>query len=277
MKGRLRIIVGSLAATALAVPAVAAQAGAATPAAKIIGAHSLNWAQDSATFGPFKDDRIFYPGNPPASFAGTAGDKLPAGVTAVISYKTPTTNVASFVSSIPANRPVIITWHHEPEHDMAASAFVSEFEQQSNLIRAQHKSNVRVAMIASTYQYVNGRSGYGCAYIPPASYVDMYTADAYQPTPTGLASDPQWNRWVTCTSGYGKNRGITEYGLGTGKNDAVREQTLATDDAYLKQHFPNLQIWSYWNVDDSYKGPLRDWRLLDSATQNEWQRIEQGN
>ena len=135
-------------------------------------------------------------------------------------------------------------------------------------------------MVAETYEYASGRNGVSCTYIPPASSVDMFLADAYQPTPTGkgLAQDPEWLGWLRCVRGHGRPLGLAEYGIGTGSGDAVRRETLKVDDAYLKASFPDFQIWSYGWVDDSKtEGPLRDLQFTDSATITEWKAIETGS
>lgn len=268
------LIAAALVAAPLSVTVGGTTAGATSQrAATIIGAHAIDWPAANQRIGPLQDQRLFHQTSLPASFIGSDGDKLPAGVTAVISYKTQNTNVASFIRSIPANRPVIMIYHHEPENEYGGNGaqFVSEFVGQSKLIRANAKSNVRVAMAAETYDYTNGRPGVNCSFIPPASSLDFYLADHYRHNPNGtsLASDPKWVGWQKCVNGKGRYEGLAEYGLGNGTPPAMRAKTMAADDAYLKANHPHFYLWSYWYVG----GDL----FTDQATINEWKSIEAGN
>jgi hypothetical protein len=251
-------------------------AGAPPPVATWIGARSIPWPTGNTAIGPLKTQRVFYPSALPARYSASQCASLPAGVMCVISYKTPGTNVASFVKSIPASRPVMMIFHHEPEGgDFASGAqFVSEFESQSDLIRsaaaAAGLTNVQVAMAAGTYQYQPGKAGTNCSYIPPAHYVDHYTADVYQPRLGGLQNRSGFVRWRACTQGLGRSRGVTEYGLGSCSGAASRQQTMAADAVYLRSAFPHLYLLEYWWVDDSNVGPCRNWKFTDQATISEW-------
>lgn len=263
-------------------------AAAQAPAARIVGAHGLNtadWLACQAAIGaPFGCQRVFYPGALPAAFGGSDAAGLPAGVTAVVSYKTQTTNVAAYVASIPAARPAIMVYHHEPEGDYGSgSQFVSEFVAQAALIRAQSKPNVRVAMCAVAYQYTGGPGssiGLDGSYLPPASAVDLYTVDAYQPLPdgNGLAGDPKWNNWLALVRNRGKLLGLTEYGLGTnGGQVALRASVIRKDAAYLRSALPALELWTYWDIDDTAsEGPTHDYKLTDAAGQLAWHDVLTG-
>jgi hypothetical protein len=270
------------AATAvLALAATTASAQAAKPAGALpsvatwIGARSDPWSTGNSAIGPLKTQRLFYPSALPASYSASQCASLPAGVMCVISYKAPSTNVASFVKSIPASRPVMMIFHHEPEGDFASGVqFVSEFESQSDLIRsaaaAAGLTNVQVAMAAATFQYQPGKAGTNCSYIPPAHYVDHYTADVYQPRLGGLQNRSGFVRWRDCTQGLGRTRGLTEYGLGSCSGTTSREQTMVADAAYLRSAFPFLYLLEYWWMDDSNVGPCRNWKFTDPATITEW-------
>lgn len=246
-------------------------------AAKIIGARAKDFDEALAKLGPLENQRLFWKASLPANFTKTPGHDLPKGVTAVVSYKEPTTNVKSFLQSIPADRPVIMIYHHEPEEEYGGNGkkFVAEFVAQSKLIRSVAGANVKVAMAAMTYQYDKNRNGVGCDYIPPPESVDYYLADNYVDTPDGdgLAKDPEWLGWLGCVEGKGKPLGLAEYGLGTGAGNAVRAQTMRRDDAYIKANFPDFVIWSYWWVD---MGGKQNYKFTDAAGIAAWKSISLG-
>jgi hypothetical protein len=269
------VIAGLALAASPAAAQAAKPAGDLPPVATWIGARSDPWTTGNATIGPLRTQRLFYPAALPASYSGSSCASLPPGVLCVISYKTPNTNVASFVKSIPANRPVMMIFHHEPEGDFASGAqFVSEFESQSDLIRsaaaAAGLANVQVAMAAGTFQYQPGKAGADCSYIPPTRFVNHYTADVYQPRLGGLQNRSGFVRWRECTQGLGRTRGITEYGLGSCPGATSREQTMSADAAYLRRAFPLLYLFEYWWMNDSNVGPCRDWKFTDQATITEF-------
>lgn len=256
--------------------------GKASRAARIIGAAVRDFTAADAEIGPLQDQRIFYPRALPASFIASAGDRLPPGVTAIISYKTQNTNVVSFVRSIPANRSVIMIFHHEPEHSYGpnGSRFVAQFDAQSNLIRSVHRSNVRIAMAAGSYQYVDGRNGVSGSYLPAPASVDMYLLDYYEPFPDGkgIAKDPEFQNWYRLVKNRGKPLGFAEYGLssnGTAAGNATRVATLKADDAWLMAHGP-FAIWSYWWKDSALTTARDSWKFTDPGAIAEWRSIERG-
>jgi hypothetical protein len=261
------------------------EAATGTRAATIIGAAAANFTAADMTIGPLQDQRIFYPNALPASFIGSAGDRLPAGVTAVISYNTENTNVVSFLRSVPANRPVIMIFHHEPEHSYGPSGatFVAQFESQSKLIRSLHRPNVRVAMAAEAYQYVDGRNGASGSYLPPAAYLDMYLLDYYEPHPApdgkGIAKNRQFQAWYRLVKNRGRQLGFAEYGLssdGSATADAVRVATMKADAAWMVAHGP-FAIWSYWWKDAPASSSANSWQFTDPGAVTEWRAIEAGS
>jgi hypothetical protein len=263
---------------------------ATTSAAWVVGARAVNWAAANAKLGPLRDQRIYYTGALPSKYSGTDCSKLPAAVWCIISYGTPTVNVASYVSSIPASRNAVIIFGHEPEHPGAfrnGAAFVTAFTAQSALIRhaAGKAANVRVAMASETYQYGGkgfGSRGLGCSFIPPAGDVDYYYADNYETTPTGkgLATDPKWLNWLNCVKNHGRRLGLAEYGLGTCNGTSKRVATLQADATYLRTRLPAItgfrtQLWSYfWSSRGTKSGSCNDGQFTDSATISAWRGIE---
>jgi Glycine-rich domain len=255
------------------------------------------WAAANSVIGPGDTHRIFYSGQLPATFDG---DGTPSNITCVVSYKTQNTNVAAYVNSVPSNRNVVLIYHHEPENDYTSGAtFVSEFKTQSTLIRAQGKSNVKVAMCAEAYAYRNGGPSDVAAgnYLAGlGSYVDMFTVDVYQGSggfaawdwsSAGLANFDQWLNWVTLVTsasvvGTVQPLGISEYGVDDPVGDTARHDRINLDWSYLLSAFTiggasaisayPLQMWCYWWIDKT--GDPNPSKFTDAATITLWQSIE---
>ena len=288
MRTAKRIIFPLLGAIAV-VTAPASAAGAQARIATWTGARAASWPAANSKIGPLRTQRVFYSTKLPATFAGSKCAALPSDVMCIVSYKTPSTNVVSFVSSIPPGRgaPVMMIFHHEPENDFASgAAFVSKFDGQSAKIRAAARSaglttgpagEVEVDMAAGGYQYAKpGRHGYNCSYIPPAIAVDHYTVDAYPAEPGGLAKFTGFTRWLSCTKGKGVTRGITEYGLGNCQGNAAREKTMAADAKYLPTVMPGLYLLEYWWIQASGAPCSKAYRFTDAKTIAEWRSVEAG-
>lgn len=232
------------------------------------------WTQANATIGPGKTHRYFYSSVLPTTFFA---DGTPDDVTMIVSYKTPTVNVTSYVESIPDDRKVIMIYHHEPENDYATGAqFVEEFVMESALIRSCGRSNVRVAHAALCYRYPRN-AGDG-SFLPPPAAVDIYTADVYQfnwnwPT-LGLSNFNEFQDWYTLVKDRGKPWGITEYGIGSMPGlyfDPVRRNArIQIDAAYLTTIRP-FEMWSYWweNRPNDIQA-----QFTDAATIATWKGIE---
>jgi hypothetical protein len=251
-------------------------------------AASWTWAQ--GYLGNINATKAFYTTTLPTTFTGSKCAGLPAGVVPVICYKTQTTNVASFVTSV--NRPIVLVYHQEPEGDYTlGSTFVAEFKGQSNLIRAQGNSNVQVACNSAGYPYrakgtADVLAGNYLRGLGP--YVDLFLKDIYQDqsfdwSATGLAGYDQFQNWltlVTNTSIVGTEQplGIAEYGIGQTGGNAVRAARIATDAAYLSGAFLNstsfpLQFWMYWwddNAMTSASDQVHQYQFTDTATCNQW-------
>jgi hypothetical protein len=253
-------------------------------AATLIGAEDpsgdgTEFSQANAAIGPLQADKIFYDSSHdlPTSYSASSCANLPSTVTCLISYKIMTTNVVSFVRSIPTGQPVIMTYWQEPENDAfsydgltGGPAFVAEFENQSSLIRsAGDYPNVLVAMDSMDYQYDAGSSSHNlggapsaCSFIPPASYVDIYLADHYEFTasggdlPSDAGSSAEWDGWLGCVQPQDKPIGIAEYGLNCGQKNGVgaepnaltTSEGMAADNSYLESQPDGLPVvmWEYW-------------------------------
>lgn len=284
------------------ITAVPTQAG--TRAAQLIGAYAStkpSWTSANSTLDPLQTDKFFYQ-TLSTSYTGTTANGLPgcgakdgsgnwiyppSQVTCIITYKTATTNLKSFVRSIPSNRNVILAYCNEPEGTnrqiCGGADFLSTFENQTSLIRQYDgdASNIKIAEISEAYQYDpgtghdNGGASPNCPYIVPPRYLDFYLVDVYENYLTSaqnLGSDPEWNTWVGCTANTsGIARGIAEYAIlcGHDPNSPIVKTTIADDDSYLKAHFPTLKVWEYW-----YSGGCV---FTNTKTIAEWQAVEAGN
>lgn len=255
-------------------------------AATLIGAKdpsgdASQFGHANSAIGPLQADKMFYSPSKalPAAYSASTCAKLPAAVTCVLAYKVLTTNVASFVRSIPAGRDTIMVWWQEPENDRFSGPgsngqnFVSDFEAQSRLIRgsvtAANISSVFVAMDAGGYQYDAGSkhnlggAGGGCYFIPPARYVDFYLGDHYEAKATGVslpnggAPGAEWRGWLGCVAPRNKPIGVAEYGLNGINpphyaNAPTTSQTFAADNSYLESQPDGLPVvlWEYWWYDN---------------------------
>lgn len=267
------------------------------------------WTAANSQIGPGDTHRIFYGGNLPASFDS---DGTPANVTCIVSYKVTGTNFASYVNSIPANRQVILIFHHEPEGDTqftGGADFVSQFKAQSDSLRALgchpggSHPNVRIAMCAAGFPYRNngtadvlaGNYLRGLGATSPASgwpYVDMFTKDIYQGSggtgdavgwsTNGLANNQYWQNWlglVTDPSVVGTVQplGITEYGVDDPVGNTARNTRIKLDLAYLAANSFNGAPWQmmcYWW--ESLAGDPNQAQFTDAPTIATWQQAETG-
>lgn len=130
----------------------------------------------------------------------------------------------------------------------AESAYIMNFE------KTNKATNVHVAEISGVRHYTAAHPS--CFFIVPPQEVDYYLADVYEPdhkSDANLGANPDWNRWMTCTSfpGSGVDRGISEYGIDCG-NEHWRQGhvagTFAADDTYLRNNMPDMLVWNIWDV-----------------------------
>jgi hypothetical protein len=254
-------------------------------AATIIGAEDTGddgtqFTSTNDAIGPLQSDKIFYDAKQalPSAYAGSYCAELPADVTCLISYKIMTTNVVSYVESIPPGRNVIFTYWQEPEtasfsYDglTGGPAFVAEFENQSDLIRsaaetAGNEESIFVAGDARGYQYDpgttnnDGGAGGSCGFTVPSAYVDFYLDDQYEYPASGndLPGDTyggaMWKGWLGCVAPQDKPIGLAEYGLnctnasGGNPDLATTQEGMAADNSYLEGQPDGLPVvmWEYW-------------------------------
>lgn len=288
-RGAAVLSLALVAGLAVAVPLAwwRAHAAPAGQMAALIGARVYDWPAANQAVGPLQTQRVYHV-DLPASFAGTAESRLPAGVVPIVSYRTPTTDVVSYVRSV--TRRLLLIYHYNPEPNMDAPTFVSQFEEQADLIRSAGNPEVRVAMSAEVFQYqaVVNPSAAKCAYIPPPAYVDYYLAAVYEPWLQGIevTDGGAFLVWQRCTNGQDRTRGLAEYGLGLGmpgsqlcQSESKRADVMRSDMQYLHRAIPDLGILEYWWADydakplchESYQFPAasetgRLWRTIANRT-----------
>jgi hypothetical protein len=210
--------------------------------------------------------------------------------------------LAKFFTGLPAAQMVIMNWKNEPEAPHAVfppcggytgdgPAYVCDFKQESDNIRqaAGDAPNVFVDMDASTYEYSNAKGhdrGTGCAYIPPASYVDFYLADHYNDDATDASlpdENPpggnEWKNWLNCVASSGKPIGLAEYGLDChtqNKPAQTLANEIAQDNGYLSA-VPGAKqptiMWEYWDWDTKTPGC----QMTSPIVKDEWKSVETQN
>jgi transcriptional regulator with XRE-family HTH domain len=249
---------------------------------RLIGARSLDWHAANQVVGPLQTQRIYHD-RLPASFLGAVESRLPPGVVPIVSYREATANVAAYVRSV--NRPIVLIFRYNPERQMSAERFTSQFEIQSDLIRSAHNPDVQVGMSAAIYEYqpaVNV-SAAGCGYIPPAAYVDYYLAAVYEPYLQGIDRTDHGGfvRWQRCTAGLHRPRGLVEYGLGLGvrgsascQPESKRTGVMYHDLEYLHENVPDLRILEYWWKMNSNSRCSESWQFpAGSSTADLWRTM----
>lgn len=263
-----------------------------------VGAHpptdSLNaWVQAEKTLGHMTAQRIYYQSLPPSFTTDNFCSGLPLDATCVVSYKTPNQNVVSYVKSVPADRKVVLIFHHEPECGgtfpghadfPSEQAFLNEFEIQSNLIRSADNPAVKVAMVACVTDYQlpyspsqPGHDASNCGWIPPRQYVDFYYGDIYDNNVSGAWNIPGMLRWLQCTRDHHRRRGIAEWGIphSTGCNaQLTRAEDLGLSYQFFERRMPRMQMLLYFWVDGL--GVCQDWQFHEPDAVLEWHRIENG-
>jgi hypothetical protein len=255
----------------------------------LVGARSadISFATMNSQIGPVKVTRVFYSGALPAKFAqGNIG----SGVKIIVSYKTPSSNTALYVKSIPAGVNVEMVFHHEPEADygstpaVAGATFVKAFDAEATVIHVANP-NMRVAFIGGAYQYrgqPGGSMGLGGDFIPDKA--DDFYLDSYQrATIVPAQDDPGVQNFIHELTNKGHLfDGFTEYGRGVIASGATfntavataRANVISVDAKYLAT-LPGVDVWAYWFTTDKASGD--QWRFTDAASISAWSVVENAN
>lgn len=289
-------------------------------AALVIGAHgniadsgasaydATDWLETNHRLGPLQSDKIFFGGSTPlpSSWSSPANNcyeieqSLPSSSwpECVIAYKVQESEaqLKAFLAGLPHDQQIIMVWWQEPESASFSGCsgasgngpnFVCYFEQQSDNIRQAAAADgvtpeVLLGMDANTYAY---RTGTGCSFIPPSSYVDVYLADHYALNATSnLAAGPgertdNWQGWLACVLPQNKPIGLAEYGLNpNGSDPAGTASAIAADSDYLaalpKTTHEETALWELW---DSGAG-IESWAIDDEpAAVSAWKAAETQN
>jgi hypothetical protein len=232
------------------------------------------FAAANAAIGPLHAVRLFYSGALPDNYSKVG---VPAGVTAFISYKTPSTNTVPFAKSCPPGTRII--FHHEPENEYNGNgaAFVAQYDQEYTTLKTANPALI-VGMAAMSYQYSGGRYGQSGSFLPAADHVDFYAVDTYEAKPDGkgLATDAPFMGWYNLVKDRGKPLVFAEYGVGvnpvgyTADNwSAQRAATFKADKLWIAAH-PAFDTVLYWYN----TGARGDWRFTDAASVSAWKAIE---
>lgn len=126
-----------------------------------------------ALIGPLKMSREFE-----QTLSGKPYDTsvLPEGAIHWPSIKDYTVaTLKTWIATVPQGSPV--TWHHEPEADMTASAFKTKFDQFYRDVKAI-RPDILVAYTAGAYQYRKGKVAADGSYFPAKA--DIYSVDTYR-------------------------------------------------------------------------------------------------
>lgn len=202
----------------------------------------------------------------------------------IIAYKDTLTQaqMTAFLQAIPADQPVDVVPHQEPEGDYPTGAdFVSYFEGQYTLYKAAGNfPNVMFIDDSASYPYK--ADTFGCSYTVPTAFTDGYAIDDYESKVDGKAMNVNVDRggafttWDNCVKDNQRPIGIAEegYDQGTSSNVANTPAALSADSTYLSG-LPDVQgtpvlFRAYW--DTNFGGAGGNWKLSNSTEVTEWQR-----
>jgi hypothetical protein len=175
--------------------------------------------------------RRCFSGGLPSTYAGSAGaNDVAQGIVSCLSVKsdpagTAAGNFNATISSLAASMPngSYLIWHHEPEGDMSASAFVNAFRVFYTAAKAGN-ANVLVGPAHLGYGW---RPGSNTVVNPDdwwvgASFCDWIGVDSYQfdwQTAQSMEFDPFHRRWHDYMVTKGKPLCLTEYAVLTDSQD----------------------------------------------------------
>jgi hypothetical protein len=248
-----------------------------------------DWRASDATgstgIGPLQTDKEFFPTGTVLDWGSTncleheAHLSPSAWPVCIINYADPVSQqtMNSFVQAIPPGQAVILTWHNEPEANTFSGCapqgssngqqYVCIWKKQYAEYQAANPGpNVTMRMDAGSYQYLPGKNGADCSFLPPSDNTDGYMIDYYEHTvdgnnvATNANSGQAWVDWTNCVTssqasggtGGHKPIGLAEEGYDqstTSNRNHTRAAEIA-DQSYLENypatsHQP-VDIWSYW-------------------------------
>ena len=264
--------------------------GAAVPPGTPGGAGQGAFRRQAESLGPLTIRRSF-DSSLPASFeqSAAAGDAA-SGLHTFVSWKPPggdiqgTTagrydeQITAWAKSVPRTG-VYATAFHEPENDMTAAQFVA-FERHVYRVVKAANPTIHWGPVYMAYWWDPGELqhyvGDPAAWWPGNDYADFAALDWYAATPRPMTTSPSFLNWYRTMQPHGVPLYITEYGqyvLTPGQTpdpalEQARARAITQDAAWIAAH-PAMRMWVYWQG----FGPRGDWRMLDSASQQAWQRV----
>lgn len=235
-------------------------------------------------YGPVTLFRVFYPGLPPP-WPGSAADL--AGRAVHVSFKAPPPEIvagvhddalAAWFASMPPDRDIYWTYHHEPENNIEAGEFTADsyraaWQRVAALAgRVEHPRRcATLVLMGWTLEPAAGRDWRD--YYPGADVIDVLGWDIYNlDFAAGDYSDPpaMFERAVAAARSEGKPWGIAEFGSRRVPGDEPGHQRaswIRQVADHLSGH-PHPPLWVAWY--DALIGDGEDYRLVDEPSRSAW-------
>lgn len=235
-----------------------------------------------ATMGPLDVVRVFYPGLPDATWAGSKPAQCNRPV--VVSFKALPADINAgkhdallqgWFNSMPKNT-FKIWWafYHEPEDNIEAGSFTAAqfrtaFRRIAGLARAANNPNLINTLILMGWT-VNSASGRNFNdFYPGGDVVDVMAWDNYSVTSRYQAPAEIYDRIVAKSKEIGKPWGIAETGAAKLSSDATgsgHAAWISSVRTYILAQNPKPVFITYWDNDV----PSADYRLNTAAAQKAW-------
>ncbi|QSB15880.1 hypothetical protein JQS43_05985 [Natronosporangium hydrolyticum] len=241
-------------------------------------------------YGPVEMFRVFHPGLPP-DWPGSAADH--AGRTVNVSFKADPEEVlagehdaalARWFASLPTDRDIYWTYHHEPENNIEAGDFTADqyraaWRRVAWLAdQVEHPSRyATLVLMGWSLEPASGRNWRD--YYPGADVIsvlgwDIYNFDYQQ---GGYSAPPVlFDRAIAVSRTEGKPWGISEYGGRRVDGDEAghrRAEWIRETTDYLATH-PYPPVWVAWY--DALIGDGEDYRLIDEPSRAAWAEFARG-
>ena len=169
--------------------------------------------------------------------------------------------------------PVYLTFHHEPENDLAGwgtpGDYAAAFRHVVDVFRNRGVTNVGWVwnMMTWTFDPRSGRDP--SAFYPGDAYVDFIGADGYNWYP----SKPSWESFLTVFSltnawavAHGKPWMVVETGVQEDPNVAGRKGDWFRDVAATAKAWPALKAFIYFDVAKQEDGTVHHWESDSSSS-----------
>lgn len=247
------------------------------------GSESAEFAEGEQMFGTLQVTRDYIPGTVPSKYVSP----YPAHTSVVLSLKTTSGSLDTFLKSLPANVKYIV-WQHEPERPGLFSSG-ADFVKQFNTARAQIKAirpDLLVGIASSGFNYRDGKDGADGSYLSPQA--DWYSIDAYRAgtddnvrtnAVVPIAQRYEIMRWYNFVKDRGKPLGITEVGNGRADEAGLvanivqeRINTTKTDVLWARDH--GFFCYSYFLSGEGPDG--HNWLPSDAGFKTMYRALPRG-